>query len=70
MTEIEIEQYIRCHNLDIRTPEQVASFMLDNEWCLASYGDKKEIIRHVHKDKFSDVWTEAYRILQGGAVRR
>jgi hypothetical protein len=70
MTETEMEYYIKCHNLDIRTAEQVASFMMDNEWCRDSDDKKKEIIRHVHKDKFAEVWTEAYRILQGGAVRR
>lgn len=70
MTELEITQYIRNHNLDIRTPEQLASFMLDNEWCRIEDDSKKEIARYVYGDKFSDVWTETYRILQGGAVGR
>ena len=59
MTEEEIKEYIRNKNLDIRTIEQIVSFMNDRDirYCgnLGWY-DKQEVVRFVYGNRFLEIW--------------
>lgn len=59
MTEEEIKEYIRNKNLDIRTIEQIVSFMNDRDirFCgnLRWY-DKKDIVKFVYENRFLEIW--------------
>jgi hypothetical protein len=60
MTEQEKADYIRSKNLDIRTVEQIVSFFYDKDIRYTggmNWWDKKEIVRYVHKEKFSEIWS-------------
>jgi hypothetical protein len=60
MTDQEMADYIRSKNLDIRTVEQIVSFFNDNDRRYTGGMDwwtKKEIVRFVHKEKFSEIWS-------------
>jgi hypothetical protein len=59
MTNEEMADYIRNKNLDIQTVEQIVSFFNDYDIRYTgqmNWWDKKEIVRFVHKEKFSEIW--------------
>ena len=59
MTSQEIADYIKSKNLDIRTVEQIVSFFYDKDIRFTgdkNWWEKKEIVRYVHKEKFSEIW--------------
>lgn len=60
MTGEEIREYIRSKNLCIDTVEQIVSFFNDYDIRYTSkldWWEKKEIVRYVHKEKFSEIWS-------------
>lgn len=48
--------YILSKNLTIDTVEKIVSFFKDKEGCRESWWFKKEVVRHVYGEKFSEVW--------------
>jgi hypothetical protein len=48
--------YIRSKNLGIDTVEKIVSFIRDREYCRESATFKKEVVRYVYGEKFSEVW--------------
>lgn len=59
MTETEIKEYIRNKNLDLRTVEQIVSFMndTDNRYCgNLDWYDKQDVVRFVYGNRFLEIW--------------
>jgi len=58
MTDEEKRNYIKSYNLDIRTIEQIISFLDDREYCRIGYYEKREIVEYVYGNSFNEVWQD------------
>ena len=50
--------YIKSKNLTIDSVEKILSFFDDREFCRENWWFKKEVVRYVYGERFSEVWPQ------------
>lgn len=56
--------YIKNKNLTIDSIEKIVSFFRDKEVCPEHWWFKKEVVRYVYGERFSEVWKSVIKELE------
>ena len=57
--------YIKSKALTIDSVEKIVSFLTDEEYCREGLRFKREVVRHVYGEKFSEIWPLVLEELKG-----